>query len=135
MSAKKSRFQTRTIIYIAIIVLIILALAAVILNYEETEQVYSVPTVINNPNNYNNLKITVEGIYYTQSDTERYLVDVYPTVANENPQNRLPLNLEYLDNTTTDSLVEDQQYTATGTFVVLNDFGSFELIVDKIITS
>ena len=131
MSAKKSRFDTRTLIYILLIVVIIAGIGYFILTYKQTEQPYKVPTILSNPKNYNGSIISVEGIYYTVSNSEVYLIDVYPTVANENPENRLPLNLDNLEEYIRINLTEQQQYIAKGTFIV-SEYGFFELFVDEI---
>jgi len=131
MSAKKSRFDTKTLIYILLFVVIIAGIAYFIFTYKETDQPYKVPTILSNPKNYNGSIISVEGIYYTLSNSEIYLIDIYPTVANENPENRLPLNLDNVDEDIRINLTEKQRYIAKGTFIV-SEYGFFELLVDEI---
>ena len=131
MAAKKSRLETRTVIYILLVVLIVLGVGYLILTFDVAEKPDSVQKIINNPQNYIGKKISVEGIYYTESESEVFLIDVYPTIADETPDVYLELNLEKINNSVIENLSEEQHYTATGTLVETTQYG-VELKVDEI---
>ncbi len=128
MSAKKSRIEPRTLIYILIVVIIIAGIAYFVLSYEPSETL-TVSQVNAKSGKLIGDTIDVEGVYYKEGAGGDYLIPTYTSVANQNPTERLSLNLSNIGNDT--NLVEDQQYHVKGVLTE-NQFGFIELKVEEI---
>ncbi|PNX50561.1 MAG: hypothetical protein BV456_06275 [Thermoplasmata archaeon M8B2D] len=126
MSAKGKKWDTRTILYILVIFLIVVAVIYVVtLPPDNSEPVLSVQYVLANTESYLNETIIVEGIYYVEG-SEEYLIP--PTTdANPTPTQRLLLNTENLDNTTI--LIQQSKYHLTGRLETVTSTGGIALIV------
>lgn len=112
MSAKSKKFDFRTMLYIIIIALILIAAVYVILGGDgESTTVYSPVEVLTNKNIFVNKNIVVEGNYYVSPDG--------PAVTNPttdpNPVNTQWLNLDFQEgiNVTT-AVTEGNKYRFTG---------------------
>lgn len=129
MSAKGKKWDTRTILYILVIFLIVVAVIYVVtLPPDNSEPVLSVQYVLANTESYLNETIIVEGIYYVEG-SEEYLIP--PTTdANPTPTQRLLLNTENLDNTTI--LIQQSKYHLTGRLETVTSTGGIALIVTSV---
>lgn len=136
MNAKRKKFDldTKTVIYILIVVLIVAGIGYfVFTNSDNSEDILSVREVNLNKEKYIGKQIEVKGIFYSEGEDENYLKSTFTTVAKPNPEDQLILNLENIDNDTIDNLTEDQQYIATGTLTVVSEYGTIvELVVTDI---
>ena len=129
MSAKGKNWDTKTILYILIIFLIVVAVIYVVtLPPDDSEPVLSVQNVLANTESYLNETILVEGIYYVEGN-EEFLIP--PTTdANPTPTQRLLLNTENLDNTTI--LIQQSKYHLTGRLETVTSTGGIALIVTSV---
>ena len=129
MSAKGKKWDTRTILYILVIFLIVIAVIYVVtLPPDDSEPVLSVQNVLANTESYLNGTILVEGIYYVEGSDE-FLIP--PTTdANPTPTQRLLLNTENLDNTTI--LIQQSKYHLTGRLETVTSTGGIALIVTSV---
>ena len=129
MSAKGKKWDTRTILYILVIFLIVVAIIYVVtLPPDDSEPVLSVQNVLANTESYLNGTILVEGIYYVEGSDE-FLIP--PTTdANPTPTQRLLLNTENLDNTTI--LIQQSKYHLTGRLETFTSTGGIALIVTSV---
>jgi hypothetical protein len=129
MSAKGKKWDTRTILYILVIFLIVVAVIYVVtLPPDNSEPVLSVQNVLANTDFYLNKNITIEGIYYVEG-SEEYLIP--PTTdANPTPTQLLPINTENLDNTTI--LIQQSKYHLTGRLETVTSTGGIALIVTSV---
>lgn len=129
MSAKGKKWDTRTILYILVIFLIVVAVIYVVtLPPDNSEPVLSVQNVLANTESYLNETILVEGIYYVEG-SEEFLIP--PTNdANPTPTQRLLLNTENLDNTTI--LIQQSKYHLTGRLETVTSTGGIALIVTSV---
>ena len=129
MSAKGKKWDTRTILYILVIFLIVVAIIYVVtLPPVDSEPVLSVQTVLANIDFYLNKNITVEGIYHESVDGPALRTPT--TDPNPNLFENLPLNLEKLDNTTT--LIAESKYHLTGRLVTITSTGGIALVVTSV---
>lgn len=129
MNAKGKRWDTRTIFYILVIFLIVVAIIYVlILPPENSEPVLSIQTVLANIDFYLNKTISVEGIYHESVDGPALRTST--TDTNPNIYENLPLNLEKLDNTTT--LIAESKYHLTGRLETVTSTGGITLVVTRI---
>jgi len=102
MSAKKKLIETRTMVYILIVVIIIAGIAYFAITYEPSD-VLTVSQVRAQSNDLIGETIKVEGIYYLEE--EPILASNYQSDANPVLSDTLVLNLSQIGNETT--LIED----------------------------
>jgi len=131
MIAKGKKWDTRTILYILVIFLIVIAIIYVVtLPPDNSEPVLSIQTVLANTESYLNETITIEGIYYVEG-SEEFLI---PPTTDANPTPKLndllPLNTENLDNTTI--LIQQSKYHLTGRLETVTSTGGIALIVTSV---
>jgi hypothetical protein len=131
MTAKGKKWDTRTILYILVIFLIVIAIIYVVtLPPDNSEPVLSIQTVLANTESYLNETITIEGIYYVEG-SEEFLI---PPTTDANPTPKLndllPLNTENLDNTTI--LIQQSKYHLTGRLETVTSTGGIALIVTSV---
>jgi hypothetical protein len=133
MSAKGRKWDTRTILYVLIVLLIVAAVIYVVtLPPDNSEPVLSVQTVNANTDFYLNKTITVEGIYYVEGSDE-YLTSPNANPANPFPTQLLRLNTENLDNTTT--LIVESKYHITGKLETVTVTGGIISGIELVVTS
>ncbi len=103
MSAKRSKFDSKTTLYIVVVVLIIVAVAFALLNGRNKEPGPDIKTpdaILWNPEHYINKEIVVRGIYYSDGD-----IVANPTTDNDPYPTGLSLDLSSIQNVT--SVVSD----------------------------
>jgi len=129
MSAKGKKWDTRTILYILVIFLVVVAVIYVVtLPPDNSEPVLSVQTVLANIDFYLNKTITVEGIYHESVDGPALRTPT--TDANPNLFENLPLDLENLDNTTI--LIQQSKYHLSGILETVTSTGGIALVVTSV---
>jgi hypothetical protein len=131
MSAKGRKWDTRTILYVLIALLIVVAVIYVVtLPPDNSEPVLSLQTVLANTDFYLNKNITVEGIYYVEGNDE-YLA---PPTNDANPtptlDDLLPLNTGNLNNTTI--MIQKSKYHVKGRLETVTATGVIELVVTSV---
>jgi uncharacterized membrane protein YciS (DUF1049 family) len=130
MSAKGKKWDTKTILYILVIFLIVVAVIYVVtLPPDNSEPVLSVQTVLANTDFYLNKNITVEGTYYVEGNDE-YLTPPNANPANPIPTQLLPINTENLDNTTI--LIQQSKYHLSGRLETVTSTGGIALVVTSV---
>jgi hypothetical protein len=126
MSAKGRKWDTRTILYVLVIFLIVVAVIYVVtLPPDDSEPVLSVQTVLANVDSgiYENKIITVEGIYHESVDGPSLRTPTND--ANPSLYDYIPLDLENLINVT---LIVDSKYHVTGELETVTTTGRIVLV-------
>jgi hypothetical protein len=131
MSAKGRKWDTRTILYVLIVILIVAAVIYVVtLPPDNSEPVLSVQTVLANTDFYLNKNMTIEGTYYVQGNDEYLAPPTNDASPTPKLNDLLPLNTENLDNTTI--LIQQSKYHVTGKLVKVTVTGVIELVVTSV---
>lgn len=115
MAAKRKRFETRTVLIILLVLIIIGAGYIIITNLPEELDYTTVDDVVNNKQNYVNQNVRVKGIY--NFDNNRPGIISISTPAEGEEPNKLNLDLSLLVNNETDDLTAGIVYFFTGTII------------------
>ncbi len=121
MSAKKARrWNTRTILTVLLIVLIVAALSLYILNLEEPPRYYDPEDLRNNPGSFIGETVTVEGYYYDAgTGLEEGFITSQPTTQLTPPDSTQTLDVNYSNVNIT--LVDGREYRFTGKLIWVED--------------
>ena len=133
MSAKRKRFDTRTILMALLVIVVIAAIIVVILNLPAEENILTPEEVLRNPNKYlNKDSIIVKGYYINPAGTP-YVVSTLSET-----EGRVQLKIDYSNvKNATDILIENSNYIYTFTGILSIDeenplINQYILIVNKI---
>ncbi|KYK28450.1 hypothetical protein AYK20_07260 [Thermoplasmatales archaeon SG8-52-1] len=133
MSAKRKRFDTRTILMALLVIVVIAAIIVVILNLPAEENILTPEEVLRNPNKYlNKDSIIVKGYYINPTGTP-YIVSTLSEI-----EDRVQLKIDYSNvKNATDILIENSNYIYTFTGILSVDeenplINQYILIVNKI---
>lgn len=133
MSAKRKRFDTRTILMILLVVVIIAAIIVVITNLPAEENTLTPEEVLRNPNKYlNKDSIIVKGYYINPTGTP-YIVSTLSET-----EGRVELKIDYSNvKNASDKLIQNSNYIYTFTGVLSIDeenplLNQYILIVNEI---
>ena len=131
MSAKKKRFDTRTILIVLFVIVVIAAGYIVITNLPAEEEYLTPEEVLRNKDNYLNETIIVKGLY----DLDGGKDVVVSTMSTVNGRAPLEIDLEGFSENETDILKTGNKYKFTGV-LKLNEEDqlgvSVKLVVEKI---
>ena len=114
MSAKRRNFDTRTVLYVLLVVIIILAIAVFVMSAEDSDQTeFTVSQITNNIKKYIGDRITVVGIYdSTYGDDGSLKPPTFDTQIAPQGNELLPLSID--DETFNETLVSGVKYRVTG---------------------
>lgn len=134
MSAKRKRFETRTILMASLVIVIIAAIIVVIINLPAEENTLTPEEVLRNPNKFlNNETIIVKGYFINPTGTP-YIVS---TLSNIEGRAELKIDFSNVQNAT-DILIENSNYVYQLTGILSLDeenplVDRYILVVDEIV--
>lgn len=132
MSAKRKRFETRTILMVLLVIVVIIAIIVVIIKLPAEENTLYPEEVLRNPNKYLNGKtIIVKGYYYS--------IGEIPYVVSTLTEETEKLKIDYSNvNNASDILISQSDYVYKFTGILSIDeenplVDRYILIVDEIV--